>query len=169
MSNTIQDPKLLLPSNPIIKSATLTAFSKLKGVDMQAAEDFINKFDDAAPKAAVDVPAPLGAKADLIFGLIYGSVTVKPTSGPTSCIFEHSFWGVGAVGGSSIGFMYTAYDSWDAFFRNVTGFHVQGIASGGGILQVNWFISNGTPVGQFNGAMAGAGGVEGGNSGTWKC
>ena len=64
--------------------------------------------------------------------------------------------------------MYTAYDNWDAFFKNVTSYHVQGYSEGGGILQVNWFISNGTPVGQFNGAMVGAGGLEAGGPGKWK-
>jgi hypothetical protein len=64
--------------------------------------------------------------------------------------------------------MYTAYDSWDAFFRNVTSAHAQGIAEAGGILQINWFIENGTPVGQFNGAAGGIGVVECGGSGKWQ-
>ncbi len=162
MDNLSTEEKNFHPSNPIIKKATLDAFKNLNGITMATAEDFVSK------AAAVSVPAPLGATTSLIFGAIYGSVTVKPTSGGyTNWVFDHSFWGIGAMGGSSIGFMYTAYDSWDAFFQNVTGFHVQGIAEGGGILQVNFFISNGTPVGQFNGALAGAGGVEGGNSGKW--
>jgi len=163
MSVITVDPKILLPSNPIIKSITLNAFKRMRGVNMGDVENFISK-------ASTSAPAPIGAKADLIFGAIYGNVTVKPTSGNnTNCVFDHSFWGIGAVGGSSIGFMYTAYDDWAPFFQNVTAFHVQGVGEGGGVLQVNFFISNGTPVGQFNGAMAGAGGVEGGSSGKWSC
>jgi hypothetical protein len=161
MSPTTQTPDLG-PSNPAIKAAAIAAFQKMNGVDMAAA-------DKLFAQDAASVPAPLGAKADLIFGAIYGSVTVKPTSAYTNCVFDNSFWGVGAVGGSSIGFMYTAYDSWEAFFRETRGFHVQSIASGGGILQVNFFNGSGVPIGQFNGAMAGAGGVEGGSKGTWSC
>lgn len=150
------------PSNAIIKEATKNAFNKIDFVDKDGAENFLTKLEGS-------VPAPLGAKASLIFAGIYGNVTVEPTSGGyENWKFDESFWGVGAVGGSSIGFMYTAYDNWNSFFKNVTSFHVQSFASGGGILQVNFFISNGTPVGQFNGAMAGAGAVEGGASGKWK-
>ncbi|MHA7057685.1 hypothetical protein ACWGOQ_0010730 [Aquimarina sp. M1] len=162
MSTLTKQQDLFHPSNPDIKKATQDAFKKIEFVDKGEAENFLTKLEGS-------VPTPLGAKASLIFAGIYGNITVQPTSGGyENWKFDESFWGAGAVGGSSIGFMYTAYSSWDAFFKNVTSFHVQSVASGGGILQVNFFISNGTPVGQFNGALAGAGAVEGGSSGKWK-
>ena len=109
------------------------------------------------------------AKAEIIFVLFYGNLTVKIRSAPyNKYYYDVDSWGLGAQGGTSLGVMYTAYDNWEAFFQNVTSYHVQGIADAGGILQVNWFISNGTPVGQYNGAMAGVGALEAGGSGKWK-
>lgn len=162
MKNLTEEQKKFHPSNPTIKKATQDAFNRIHFVDKDAAENFFTKLEGT-------VPAPLGTKASLIFAAIYGNVTVQPTSGGyENWIFDNSFWGIGAEGGGSIGFMYTAYDNWDAFFNNVTSFHVQSYAEGGGILQVNFFRGDGTPVGQYNGALAGEGVVEGGNAGKWK-
>jgi hypothetical protein len=69
---------------------------------------------------------------------------------------------------TKVGFMYTAYETWDAFFNNVTSAHVQGIAVEGGILQINWFNASGTPVGQFNGVAGGIGLLEAGGEGKWQ-
>ena len=162
MSNLTEEPKLLLPSNPIIKEATLTSFKKFKGIDKAATENFFGKAGDS-------IPAPIGATASVIFGAIYGNVTIKLTSNYVNCKFDHDFWGLGVAGGQSVGFLYTAYDNWDAFFENVAGFHIQGIAEAGGILQVNFFLKNATPVGQYNGVMIGVSAFEGGNSGKWSC
>ncbi|MES1181329.1 MAG: hypothetical protein ABUL44_00895, partial [Flavobacterium sp.] len=124
MQTIIENQDLLLPNTPIIKEATLNAFKRMNGVDMAEVEKFIEN---------ASVPAPIGAKASVIFGVIYGSLTVNPTSEYKNCVFDHDFWGIGAVGGTAIGVIYTAYENWPAFFSNVTGFHVQGIGAGGGI------------------------------------
>lgn len=155
-------PELIRPTEPAIASATIGALGSLRGVDHAAARALPGKL------AASGAPV-LQAKADIIHVVIYGDLTVRVQTDPYQAYeFHESSWGLGAAGGTALGFMYTAYNSWDAFFANVTSYHVQGIAEGGGILQVNWFIANGTPVGQFNGAMAGAGGLEGGGPGRWK-
>lgn len=152
---------LLMPSNPNFKKAT-SNLKKLKGIDAASIDLYAEKL--AATSASV-----LSAKSDIIFALFYGNLTVKVLADPyKNKYFDVDTWGLGATGGTAVGMMYTAYDNWDAFFNNVTSYHVQGIADGGGFLQINWFISNGTPVGQFNGAMAGAGGIEAGGAGRWK-
>jgi len=154
--------ELLAPTREPIRAATLARLPKLPGVDQSAVAGFPDKL-------AASVPAPLSAKASLIFAVIYGKLTVDGLPDPyAKWHFNADIWGIGATGGTAIGIMYTAYDSWAAFFASVTAYHVQGIASGGGILQVNWFNKSGVPVGQFNGAMAGAGGLEAGGPGTWK-
>ncbi len=135
----------------------------LKGrVEDDALQEFVAK------STAAGVPAPIGAKASVVMGLIYGNVTCNPTEDPYKVwSFDESIWGLGAVGGTAIGFIYTAYNAWDPFFQRTTGFHVQGAGEGGGILQIN-FLEGATPIGQFNGAMAGAGALEGGANGRWK-
>lgn len=151
---------LLKPSNSIIQEATGN-LKNLNGIDAGAVDTYIGKL-------AQDGASVLSAQASIIFVAIYGKLEVSKLPAPyAKKTFSVDSWGLGASGGTSIGVMYTAYDDWSAFFSNVTSYHVQGIADGGGILQVNWFISNGTPVGQFNGAMAGAGGLEAGGPGKW--
>lgn len=121
--------------------------------------EFLEKMTSAS------VPAPIGATADIKLA-VWGKLSVEPDQQPWK--YDHTIWGGPAYIGSAVGFMYTAYETWDAFFQNVTGCHAQGVDAGGGILQVNWFISNGTPVGQFNGVAAGLGGFEAGGSGKWS-
>ena len=136
------------------------------GLKGRVPDDKLKEF--VAQATASGALAPIGAKASVIFGLVYGNVTCNPTEDPYKVwSFDESIWGLGATGGSSIGFLYTAYNAWDPFFKRTTGFHVQGVADGGGILQIN-FLEGATPIGQFNGAMVGAGGLEGGANGRWK-
>ena len=133
---------ILLPTDPIFQEAT-SNLKNLRGIDAAS----INSY---AKNLATTTASVLSAKADIIFAVIYGNLTVKVNTDPyTNKNGDVDIWGIGAAGGTAIGMMYTAYDNWDAFFNNVTAYHVQGIAEGGGALQINWFISNGTPVGQF--------------------
>ncbi|NIM05331.1 MAG: hypothetical protein GTO55_04415 [Armatimonadetes bacterium] len=153
------EPKIkdLSPSNKVLHAKMLS------GLEGRVSEEDVNSF----VKKVTSVGAPaISAKASVIQALIYGNVTCDPKDKPWK--FDESIWGIGAAGGSSIGVMYTAYESWDPFFTNTRAFHVQGIASGGGILQITWFDGKGIPIGQFNGAMAGAGGIEGGGKASWK-
>ncbi|WP_116131312.1 hypothetical protein [Tropicimonas sp. IMCC34043] len=159
-------PELVRPTRPAIESATIDALGRLKGVDLDAARTL--------PKTLEASSAPvLQATANIIHVVIYGDLTVRVQTDPYKHFEYHvSSWGLGTAGGTALGFMYTAYNSWEAFFANVTSYHVQGIAEGRGILQVTWFTPNGSPVGQFNGAMPrDAGiecGIEGGGPGKWK-
>jgi len=148
----------LTPAHPMLKAAMT------EGLEGRVRAEEIDNF--VAATQATSVPDPLSATASVIFAAIYGNVTCTPKGQPWK--FDQSIWGIGAQGGTSIGFLYTAYENWDAFFRMTTSFHVQGIADGGGVLQINWFNKHGTPIGQFNGALAGAGGLEGGGAGHWK-
>jgi len=152
---------LLLPTNPNFDEAT-SNLKNLRGVEAASVDSY-------AEKLAVSAAPALSAKADIIFAAFYGNLTMKILADPyKKKYYDESVWGAGATGGTAVGIMYTAYNNWDAFFKNVTSFHVQGIAKGGGFLQVNWFISNATPVGQFNGAMGGLGLLEAGGPGKWK-
>lgn len=147
----------LRPDRDIVLGATVKA---LKGrVEEAEVQRFLKQ---AASNAAAPV---LGATTDLKIA-VWGKLTCDPDGQPWK--YDITVWGGPAYIGGAVGFMYTAYESWDAFFRNVTSAHVQAIDVGGGILQINWFIENGTPVGQFNGAAGGIGLVEGGGSGKWE-
>lgn len=149
---------ILTPDNEIVKAATLKAF---KG-KIDDAE--VNKFLTAA--SGTQVPAPIAATASLTFFAFYGVLKCEPRDKPW--IYDVDVWGAGLAGIGSVGFMYTAYESWDAFFSETTAFHVQGITDAGGILQINWFNSSGVPVGQYNGGAAGVSLFEAGGRGKWK-
>lgn len=150
--------EILKPNNNAIKAATLSALSG------RVNDEEVKRFLDAASSNAV--PAPIGATASLTFAAVYGVVKCEPRDQPW--VYDCDVWGAGAAAISTVGFMYTAYDSWDAFFSLTTAFHVQGIADAGGIFQINWFNKDGVPIGQYNGAAGGIGLFEAGGSGKWK-
>jgi hypothetical protein len=156
MAQSMTTAEQLKPTNPELQQATI------KALDKRVSAEDVRAFLDKATGAGV--PDPVGATITLNIA-VWGKLDVEPDNLPWK--YDNTVWGGPAYFGSGVGFMYTAYDSWDAFFQNVTACHVQGIDVGGGILQVNWFISDGTPVGQFNGAAGGVGLVEGGGSGGW--
>jgi hypothetical protein len=152
---------LLSATDPIIQKAT-SNLKNLRGIDAGSIDSYVENL-------ATTLAPVLSAKANIIFALFYGNLTVKVnTDLYSNKSGDVDIWGIGAAGGTAIGMMYTAFDNWDAFFHEVTAYHVQGLASGGGVLQINWFTSNGMPVGQFNGAMGGAGGLQAGGAWTWK-
>ena len=155
------DAKEFSPDHTIYKNLLMEG-----GLKGRVPEGELKHFVAQATAAAA--LAPIGAKGSVVMGLIYGNVTCNPTEDPYKVwSFDESIWGLGAAGGSAIGFLYTAYTAWDPFFKRTTGFYVQGAGEGGGILQIN-FLEGATPIGQFNGAMAGAGALEGGANGRWK-
>ncbi len=157
MTESVLTASELSPDNPELLAAARTALeTQIPARDVQ---EYLEKLGGVA------VPSPIGATVTIKLA-VWGNIQVNPDGQPWT--YDNTVWGGPGYFGTSAGFLYTAYDSWDAFFRNVTSCHVQGIASGPGILQVNWFISNGTPVGQFNGAAGGIGLVEAGGSGKWK-
>lgn len=147
----------ITPTHDAAKAATLAAF---KGkIDDGEVNDFLEKIVGSA------VPPPIGATGSLTFFAFWGVCKCDPPN--YDWIFDNQVWGIGGAAISAVGLMYTAYESWDTFFRETTGFHVQGIAEGGGIYQINWF-NGGTPIGQFNGAAGGISVFEAGANGKWK-
>lgn len=144
------------------RNATLKAFKDK--INIEQVYDLLEHMPNSSCNSGT-----IGATASLVSALIWSKVKCYPDNQPWK--FEESAWGPGIGGGESIGFMYTAYtgeNAWDAFFKNTTGYHAQGIAEVGGIFQITWFRSDGVPIGQFNGALAGAGVFEIGGSGHWK-
>ncbi len=107
---------------------------------------------------------PLKATASMNLA-VWGKLKCEPEGQPW--IYDIEIWGAPAFFGSAVGFMYTAYTSWDSFFTKVTGAHAHGIEVGGGFLQINW-LAGVLPVGQFNGVVGGAGIAEAGGDGVWK-
>jgi hypothetical protein len=154
MAESLSTAEELHPSNPQLQQATKEALTN------QIPESGVQAFLDKVGSAAT--AAPLGATLDLE----QDRLLVEPDGQPWK--YDCPDWGGSGYADRSVGFMYTSYDSWDAFFQNVTGYVVQGIAVGGGILQINWFISNGSPVGQGNFAYGGIGPMTGGGSCKWQ-
>jgi hypothetical protein len=153
---TAQD---LQPDNDTLLDATIKV---LKG---RIDEDEVRRF---AKQASNNVTAPvLGAEASLKLA-VYGVLKCDPTTQPyKSYKYDITVWGGPLYFGMSVGFMYTAFETWEAFFNRVTGAHVQGIVFPAGALQIN-FLENGLIVGQFNGAAGGIGAVEAGGTGKWE-
>ena len=146
----------LAPTNPLISESTVKVFERR--FDAGAVQEFLDK------TASPSTPPAIGATASVDIA-IWGKARCSPDSQPW--LYDNTIWGGPAYFGTSTGFMYTAYDSWDAFFKNVTSCHCQGIAEGGGILQINWFNASAVPVGQYNGVAGGIGLLEAGGSGGW--
>lgn len=149
------------------KQATLTA---LKGkVDEHELNKFVENVSDEqllkSATRAVGVPGPVEAKGETYTVLVYGYVKCTPTH--LDHVFEANHWGLGLAGLTSYGTMYTAYESYDALFRNTTGYHAQGVAEAGGIFQITWFNKDAVPVGQFNSVAGGIGAFEVGGKGKW--
>jgi len=115
--------------------------------------------------SAVGVPDPISADLNVAAVFLYGYIYCYPS---LPWEYDASFWGPGLAGFGSTGFMYTAYNSWDAFFNETKGHHVQSAGVAGGIVQATWFNGDGIPIGQYNGIAGGAGLVEAGGSGRWK-
>lgn len=142
--------------------AEVSEFATRKSLAGKVPEPEVNKF--LASLKSQSVPAPIEASAS-VEAFIKGSVTCKTKTGHN---FKGDFWGAGVGSLSSpVGFLYTAYNSWEAFFNEVTSCHAQGIGEVGGVLQINFFNKNGVPVGQYNGVAVGAGVFEGGGAGSW--
>ncbi len=143
------------------RAATLKAF---KGkVDEVELENFL------ASANKIDVPDPVASKAKIGVLAIWGRVSCEPESfEEIPWEFDATVWGLGGAVYESFGFMYTAYKSWDALFKETTGFHAQGAGEVGGIFQITWFNKKGLPVGQFNGLSGGFGAFEVGGAGKWK-
>ena len=147
------------------KDATIKALTgKVKDEDVRK---LLNRIpEETAVSAELGVPGPAEAKAELYTVAIYGYVKCTPTH--LDHEFEANHWGLGLSAMASYGSMYTAYDSWEGLFSETRGYHAQGIAEGGGILQITWFNGSGVPVGQFNSAAGGIGVFEVGGSARWK-
>ena len=158
MSDNDQPTALALqPDRKDFEQATLNA---LEGrIDEKEVREFLAKASSAS------APDPLGATASLDLA-VWGKLKCEPDKKPWK--YDITVWGGPAYFGTAVGFMYTAYTSWDAFFANVTSAWVQAGAAGGGFIQINWFNKDGVPVGQFNGVSGGAGVAEAGGSGTWE-
>ncbi len=159
--------EIILPSKEFVKAckdATIKALTgKVKDEDLK---QFLKHMPSKEAVRAVGVPSPAEAIGETYTVVLYGYVKCTPTH--LNYYFEANHWGIGLAGVKGYGFMYTAYDSWDGLFSETKGYHAQGIASAGGILQINWFNGSGVPVGQFNAAAAGIGAFEVGGEGRWK-
>ncbi len=151
---TAQD---LRPTNSELREAALKA---LQG---RVSEDEVRKFLEKANGEGS--PPAIGAEGSVNL-LVWGKCKCYPDGMPWQ--YDNTIWGGPAYSGNGVGFMYTAYNTWEAFFNNVTGCHAQGIATAGGVLQINWFNASGLPVGQFNGAVGGIGVFEAGGEGKWQ-
>jgi hypothetical protein len=145
----------LLPTSLVVEQATIKA---LKG---RVEADEVRKF---LREASRSVAPALGATVSVNIA-IWGKVKCCPTDTPWH--YDATIWGGPAFFGESVGVMFTAYDTWDRFFANVTGVWVQGVADGAGLLQVTWF-ADAVLVGQFDGLAGAIGLLEAGGEGRWQ-
>lgn len=158
MSNTLSAQDLR-PDRDDLAQETVNAF---KGA---VEESEVRRF----LKEASTGPAPaINAKASLTL-FIKGELTCEPLEDAwRQWKWDHTVWGGPACEVKSVaGFMYTAYGSWDTFFREVTGAQVTGGALHAGVLQIN-FLKGLLPIGQFNGMAVGDCAAIAGGDGAWE-
>ncbi len=161
MSNQIVQSSEFLQA---CKDATQSALAgKVKDSDIKA---FLNRMPEGMKATTRGAPSPAEAKGETYTVVLYGYVKCTPTH--LDYEFEANHWGLGLAGMASYGFMYTAYEKWDGLFSETRGYHAQGIADAGGILQFTWFDGKHLPIGQFNAAAGGIGVFEVGGEGRWK-
>jgi hypothetical protein len=120
---------------------------------------------NARSAGGLGVPSPIGANVNFALAFVYGTITCDPSGQPWQ--YSATVWGFGLAGFGSTGFLYTACDSWDAFFRSAAGYHAQGGGAAAGVVQATWFNGSGVPIGQYNGVGGGLGVFEAGGKGGW--
>ena len=153
----------LLSNQEFMQACKNAAYNALNGI---VDEEELKKFLEAPSNAAV--PKPIWAEATLGVIGIFGGIGCKPEKSENQpWKFDATVWGLGGAVFKGIGFIYTAYTSWEAFFERTAGFHAQGVADMGGIFQINWFNKGGVPVGQFNSISGGLGAFQVGGQGKW--
>ncbi len=161
MSNLLLDNKQALE---VCRNATISA------CEGKVDENFLNRLLSSMEGAVKKQRRSMQASANLVSAFVWSKVSCEPDDKPW--IFKEDAWGPGIGGGSCSGIMYHAYTDdvfgWDNFFHEAVAYHAQGISSMGGIFQITWFRKDGAPIGQFNGAMAGAGVFEIGGNCKWK-
>jgi hypothetical protein len=151
------------------KAATIKALAgKVKDEDVQ---NFLSHMPGKTSVSAglKSIADQAEAKGETYTVAIYGYVKCIPTH--LDHEFEANHWGIGLSAMASYGSMYTAYegtDTWKWLFSETRGYHAQGIADGGGILQITWYNGKNVPIGQFNSAAGGIGVFEVGGKGRWK-
>jgi hypothetical protein len=152
MSQAQATAEQLSPTNSDLQQATIKALEpRIKESDVRA---FLEKAASAAP--------PIGATINWNIA-VSGKLVVLPDDQPWR--YDVTVWGGPASTGAGMGYMYTAEDSWDAFFQNTASYQM--IVTGGIMLQINWFDSNGNPIGQCNAAGSGPS-LQGGGPGKWR-
>lgn len=146
--------------------------ASVKALTGKVNDDDINNFlnyltvDNVEGDNIVGIPRPKEAKSELYTVGVYGYVKCTPTHLPYH--FEANHWGLGLAVMACYGTMYTAYANWEDLFNETRGYHAQGIADAGGILQITWFNGDHKPIGQFNSVAGGIGIFEVGGKGRWK-
>lgn len=160
--------KELYQSKEFVKACKDATIKALAG---KVKDEDVNKLlshmpDETSVSAGLGAPGPAEAKGETYTVLLYGYVKCTPTH--LDHEFEANHWGLGLSAMASYGSMYTAYDSWKGLFSETRGYHAQGIADAGGILQITWFNGKGVPIGQFNSAAGGIGVFEVGGNERWK-
>jgi hypothetical protein len=166
-------PNALLEDAEFLKKCrelTLTSYKgKIPDEGLSSLLEHMPTVSSAVTKSAANSlgsPGSVSAKVNVAVAFVYG--TVDCTIDSLRKNFHAEFWGLGLAGFASTGIMYTAYDSWEAFFANSHGYHAQGGGAAAGVVQVTWFNGNGTPVGQYNGVAGGVGAFEVGGKGSWS-
>lgn len=134
-------------------------------VPQEILDGIVNLVPDGRTDGALGAPNG-SATVTVAAAFIYGTVDCKIDSQKKQ--FRGTHWGLGLAGFAATGILYTAYNRWEDFFKNATGYHAQSAGVAGGIVQVTWFTREGLPVGQFNGIAGGVGALEVGGSGSWE-
>jgi hypothetical protein len=116
---------------------------------------------------AIATPLPC-LQLQLYFVLFVGYIICETQSPDLHYKGQEVAWGLGGAVSASGGVLYTTYDRWEGLWDNTVAYHAQGIAEGGGFLQITWFNSQALPTGQFNAVAGGISAFEVGGSWHWN-
>lgn len=157
----------------ICRSATIKLFKdKITDDDIQTLLDCmptVKNNEMQFPDSNLSIPKVLRSEVLITNSLAWSIIRVTPSDEEyKNWIMDERVWGTRVGSGVATGFIYTVYETYEAFFKYTTTYQLQSIDEHKEILQINWFNSSGLPIAQFNGLYEGNPILEIGGGCHWK-
>ncbi|MDQ0363104.1 hypothetical protein [Breznakia pachnodae] len=157
----------------ICRNATIELFKdKITSDDIQTLLDcmpMVNNNELLIPESSFSIPKVINSEVLITSSLGWSIIRVTPSDTQyQTWRMDERVWGTRIGSGVASGFIYTVYESYEAFFKYTTTYQLKSVNKYDDILQINWFNSSGLPIAQFNGVLEGGPILEIGGGCYWK-